>query len=326
MNTLSVYLPQALQSPYHEILRSALSDGIDIHEGSFPTEEYDVLVEGKPSTAMVTNHPRLQSVIVPYAGIPEKTRALLLRFPAIHVYNLHHNARAVAEYTLALLLAAVKRIIPLHNALSRGDWSLRYQPSTSGMLYGRRVLILGYGAIGQNIARLLEPFEVYISAIRKNASSAEKVGPVHIHPLQDLPALLPETDFLIVTLPLTPETKGLISTNEFALLPNRSIVVNVGRGEVIDQHALYAALRSKRIAGAAIDVWYNYPENLEDRWHTSPSDEPFHELDNIIMSPHKAGGLAVDDVERERMLALADLLNAIKQNTPPPAIDLQGGY
>jgi hypothetical protein len=55
------------------------------------------------------------------------------------------------------------------------------------------------------------------------------------------------------------------------------------------------------------------PENLEDRWHTSPSDEPFHELDNIIMSPHKAGGLAVDDVERERMLALADLLNAINK-------------
>ena len=326
MNVLSVFIPQAMQSDYSKLLRSALLEGIDIHEGSLPMKEYDVLVEGKPSTAMITNHPRLQSVIIPYAGIPEETRTLLLRFPAIHVYNLHHNARAVAEYTLALLLAAVKHIIPLHNTLTRGDWSLRYLPSTSGMLYRRQVLILGYGTIGQNIARLLEPSGVHISAIRKSISSVENDGPVHIHPLQDLPTLLPKTDFLIVTLPLTPETRGLISTNEFALLSNRSIVVNVGRGEVIDQHALYAALRSKRIAGAAIDVWYNYPESVEDRLHTFPADEPFHELDNIIMSPHKAGGLAVDDVERERVMALADLLNAIKQNTPPPSINLQWGY
>jgi len=326
MNTLSVFFPQALQPHFSKLLRSALLDGITIHEGSMPEEGYDILVEGEPSAAMVASNPRLQSVVIPYAGIPETTRTLLLQFPAIQVYNLHHNATAVAEYTLALLLAAVKQIIPLHNALIRGDWSLRYYPSSSGMLHGGHVLILGYGAIGRAVAHLLEPFGVSISAIRKNTSSVEKEGSVQVHPLGDLPALLPQTDFLIVTLPLTPETRGLISTAEFALLPNRAILVNVGRGDVVDQHALYAALRSKRIAGAAIDVWYNYPEHLDDRSHTLPADEPFQELDNIIMSPHKAGGLAVDEVERERMLALADLLNAIKQNTPPPAIDLHAGY
>jgi len=253
MKTLSVFFPESLESTSKQTLQAALSDGIHIYEDTVSPNGYDVLVEGEPTIDMIIQNPALHSVIIPYAGVPESTRNMLLDFPNIKVYNLHHNAMAVAEFTLALVLAAVKNIIPMHNALLHGNWSLRYNPSNNGMLHDKNVLIMGYGAIGQAVAHLLSPFNVRISAIKKNVISEKQMLPAQIHPLEDLHTLLPNTDFLIITLPLTEETNGLISTAAFALLPTQAIVVNVGPGDVINQHALYAALRSKKIAGAAID-------------------------------------------------------------------------
>jgi phosphoglycerate dehydrogenase-like enzyme len=145
--------------------------------------------------------------------------------------------------------------------------------------------------------------------------------------MNELHSLLPRCDFLILSLPLTPHTKGILAEKELALLQPHAFVVNIGRGELIDQHALYTALKENRIAGAALDVWYHYPTDIESRSHTAPADEPFGELETVIMSPHKAGGLAVDEVEQERMQALAHLLNDLVQgDVLPKGIDIQAGY
>jgi phosphoglycerate dehydrogenase-like enzyme len=157
---------------------------------------------------------------------------------------------------------------------------------------------------------------------------------VETHPPEALHALLPTAEALIIALPHTPETDGLIGAEELALLPPRAVLVNVARGPIVEQQALYEALRDGRLHAAGLDVWYNYPSGKDAgygagdaRAHTPPADYPFHELDNVVMSPHRAGGLHTDATERDRMEHLARLLNAAARGeTMPNRVDLGLGY
>jgi phosphoglycerate dehydrogenase-like enzyme len=109
-----------------------------------------------------------------------------------------------------------------------------------------------------------------------------------------------------------------------ALLPDGAVLVNIGRGEVIDEGALYGALQNGRIS-AGLDVWYNYPDSEEARAHTPPSNYPLHELDNVVFSPHRAGG--TDQTNRLRMEHLAELLNTAVSGQPMAnRVDLEQGY
>ena len=131
--------------------------------------------------------------------------------------------------------------------------------------------------------------------------------------------------WLIIALPLTAETEGLIGKAELAMLPAEAIVVNVGRGPVIDEEALFEALQSQQLLGAGLDVWYQYPQRIEDRVGTPPSRFPFHTLDNVIMSPHRAGFLSA--AEGNRVVELAHLLTAAAHGQPiPSAVDKELGY
>ena len=130
---------------------------------------------------------------------------------------------------------------------------------------------------------------------------------------------------LIICLPHTPETMELIGEPELALLSPGAILVNVGRGPIVDEAALYHALREGTLHSAGLDVWYNYPSGEAARSHTPPSAYPFHELDNVVMSPHRAGGS--DESEMRRMTHLAALLNAAARGYEMPnRVDLQAGY
>ena len=148
---------------------------------------------------------------------------------------------------------------------------------------------------------------------------------VAVHPPGALHDLLPQTDALLLTLPLTAETRGLIGAPELKLLPQGAILVNVGRGPLVDQEALYHALESGKLHGAGLDVWYNYPHDEESRCDTPPADFPFDQLDNVVMSPHRAG--STQETERLRLIHLAESLNAAARGEPiPNPVDLEAGY
>jgi phosphoglycerate dehydrogenase-like enzyme len=165
-----------------------------------------------------------------------------------------------------------------------------------------------------------------VLAIRRNPETPLPAGlAADVFGSNRLHDLLPRADVLIVTLPLNASTRGLIGPRELALLPLHALLVNIGRGDVVDEGALYEALHSRRLAGAGIDVWYRYPENEDDRAATFPSNYPLHELDNVVMSPHRGG--AVIEREGQRMRALAELLNAAARGEPiPNKVDLELGY
>jgi phosphoglycerate dehydrogenase-like enzyme len=289
-------------------------------------QDLKVLVSGRPTREQILSAPNLQFAIVPWAGLPTNMGSLMREFPDISVHNLHHNAPNTAEMAVALLLTAAKFIVPQDRDLRNGDWRAGYGPVRSVLLQGRTALILGHGAIGQHVGTILKGFGLTVLATRRNPEKAFPSGSAdEVHPPDKLLELLPKANVLIITLPLTEETRGLLSEDELSLLPRDSLLVNVGRGPIVDQWALYRALSSGPLKAAGLDVWWNYPPNKESRASTYPSDAPLHELDNCVMTPHRGG--AVVERDGQRMAALAELLKQAYRGEPVQnRVDLDLGY
>jgi phosphoglycerate dehydrogenase-like enzyme len=285
----------------------------------------EILVAGRPKKEQLAACFDLRALIIPYAGVPKETCDIMKEFPDISVHNLHYNAAATAEVALALLLSAAKYLLPIDRAFRAHDWTPRYEPNPAFLLENKRVLVLGYGAIGKRVARACLGLGMRVKALRRDFDERESDSGVEVHPSHDLHQLLQETEVLIVCLPLTSETDGLIDKRALDLLPERAILVNVARGPIVNESALFQALRDGRLYAAGLDVWYNYPEDESIRSKTAPSQYSFHELDNVVMSPHRAGGAI--DLEFGRMDALAELLNAAARDEPMPnRVDITLGY
>jgi phosphoglycerate dehydrogenase-like enzyme len=246
-------------------------------------------------------------------------------YPNVSLHNLHYNDTTTAELGFALLLSAAKFVPSMDRALRKHDWTPRYDPSPAMLLKGKTALVLGYGAIGQEMARMCKGMGMTVLATRRNPKATTDDFADEIHAGDKLAELLPRANFLLICLPHTPETDGLIGQKELDLLPQPAVLVNIGRGKVVQQEALYKALKNGRLHAAGIDVWYNYPEDEAGWAHTEPADFPFHELDNIVISPHRGG--ATMESEPLRMADLARLLNAAARGEPMPnQVSLERGY
>lgn len=325
---LTAYWPRDEQPDTLDVLESSLDSGVELIWGSEPPERYDVLIAGRPDHAQLTGRPDLDALVIPFAGIPMSTRETLKDFPQLRVHNLHHNAEATAEMAITLLLAAAKRVVPLDRAFRRHDWRPRYAEFTSSMLLdGKRGLVLGYGGIGQRISRVLTALGVHVTAVcrRPEKHTDAELAHIDVRASSELSSLWSHADVLMIALPQTPETEGLIGRDEIDRMPDHAVLVNVGRAAIVDQAALYEALKDGRLGGAGLDVWYNYPKDEAERANTPPADYPFHELENVVMSPHRAGG--GDIIEARRMTQLAELLNALARGeTDTNRVDLSAGY
>lgn len=309
----------------HGRLRDAVAGRVAVAFGPEPGPDTQVLVSGRPSLEMVDACPHLERLVVPWAGIPPAILTAVEHRPALRVHNLHHNGAATAETAVALVLAAAKRLVPHDRALRTGDWSARYTASDSIVLEGASALVLGYGAIGRRVARALHGLGMRVHATRRTAVGETSDEGVLVHPPGHLRSLLPEAQVLVITLPLTEETRGVIGADELAALPPRAVLVNIGRGPIVDERALYEALRDNVLGAAGLDVWYRYPKTDDQQSDCPPSEYPFHELDNVVMSPHRAG--SAHDIDVRRMDDLAALLTAIARSDPGlDEVDPARGY
>ena len=304
-------------------LKSQLVSDVVLTFGEEVPAETRILVGGRPSLRQLSA-PHLHALIIPWAGLPVETRELMHDFSHLTIHNLHHNAAPVAELTLALLLSAAKFIVPFDQALRQHDWTPRYEPNPSLLLSGKTAVILGYGAIGQRVAQVCRALGMTVLATRRHPQGNDGIAH-EIHPPSALPELLPRAYALIICLPLTPETEGLLGADELALLPQEAVLVNIGRGTIVDEAALYNALREGQIKAAGLDVWYNYPPDKDGRSHTPPAAYPFHELENVVLSPHRGGHVV--ETEQLRMTGLAELLNTAVAGQPiPNRVNLERGY
>jgi len=309
---------------YLSALHTSLDAGIEVSTGpeTDAPEHTQALVSGWPSEGLLDRLARLDALVIPFAGLPVST-AKRVTGRSIRVYNLHHNAAAASEMAVALLFAAAKCIVPMDQSLRASDWRPRYAADPGVMLSGRRALVLGYGAIGRRIATALAALDMDVTAIRR--SNKDLSGPIPIHTLESLPALLSKADVLMSALPGTPQTHGLLGATQLDTLPPKAIFVNVGRARVVDEQALFTALETGILHSAGLDVWYQYPNDAASREDTAPSAFPFHTLNNVVLSPHRAGhGVAS---ERLRGIHLSNTLNALAEGIEPTCrVCLEAGY
>lgn len=325
--TLKVHFPKAPARDTLAELLPLLPPTVEVTTGPEQPQPVDceILVAGTVTPEQLAVSPGLRAVIVPFAGVPVETQQLLRAYPAISLHNLHFNDIPTAEMALALLFAASKHLVPLDRQFRLGDWRWDDDANPTDVFAGKTAVILGYGAIGHRLAPVCQALGMQVIGVRRNEPPTPIEQGVQVFAWTRLADLLPRADVLLCILPETPETTGLLDARALALLPAHCLLVNVGRGRVIDEEALYLALRDRRIKAAGLDVWYTYPRHDEERSHTFPSRFPFHELDNVVMTPHRAGWLY--NFEHLRGAALAELLIAAAEGRGMPnAVNKELGY
>ena len=265
--------------------------------------EVDVVVTLAFTREMGVAARRLRLVQVPGAGLDRVDRSAIP--DGASLANAYGHETGIAEYVLGAMLALRRSFGALDTALRRGTWESQWAvgvpaPPVWPELAGKTLGILGYGRIGRRVARLALAFDMAVRAIRQSASEHDARELAFLGGADSLDDVLRSADYLAITLPLTPATRGLLGDRELALMKPTAILVNVARAEIVDETALYHALARGTIAGAALDVWYRYPT---DPGPTYPSNRPFHELPNVLMTPHIAGWTEGTLDARARLIA-----------------------
>lgn len=249
--------------------------------------EADAVLAGALSIDDINNSPRLKAIFVPFTGLDNFPVGEISR-RNILIFNTHANAKYVAEKAVSLALTLLGRNVEFHENLKQGRWNLFQLTELNywTTIQGKSCAILGFGEIGKKIAEFLKPFGCKIIAFKKNISKDDSIA-LADEVTNDIKKAIEYSDIIFVCLPLTSETKGIINKDILKKMKGKYII-NVGRGLLINEEAFYLALKNKILAGAAIDVWYNYPGRTKPE-PVFPSKFPFHELDNVILSPHKSG-------------------------------------
>jgi phosphoglycerate dehydrogenase-like enzyme len=230
------------------------------------------------------------------------------------VCNAFGHETAIAEYIVMVWLALHHRLFEISGEFrERGSWRTSWVESGAphGEVRGSTLGIVGYGRVGREVARRAAPFGCRILAANRSPREAE-TGVERIFPLAELDAMLPECDTVALCTALGPETTGLIDAHRIALMKPTAFLINIARGQVIDEDALYAALRDRTIGGAALDVWWQYPNAAEPL--RRGSRHPFHELPNVIVTPHNSGW--TQGMVRRRWDEIADNIGRCVRGEP----------
>ena len=264
--------------------------------------------------------PNLKILLQPWVGTDWLDPGFLPK--GLLICNAGGHAAPMAEYVLGAMLEHALELRCMHDDMLNGQWRRAGRNAAAearhGDLRGRRVGLIGYGDIAKAVAIRAKAFGMHIAAIARSPRDETPDGLDWIGVQADLPKLLAETDYLVLTCDLNAETEGMIDAAAFNLMKDSAYIINVARGEVIDEDALFAALHDKRIAGAALDTWYRYPSNI-----VAPEPDPdrggpyqgskhdFNSLDNVLLTPHMAAHTHGADAGRYESIA-ASLLSYAK--------------
>jgi len=244
--------------------------------------EVEILITSSITKEELDKASNLTTIIFPYAGVnnPPLER---IKEKNINLINTHAHAPIVALRAVTLGLALLGRVVELHKQLEKGIWRGFDATNNWIALLEKKVGMLGMGAIGLHIAKYLEPYNPHFVTLSRYK---EKIVNNHEWTFYDsVEEVCLNADIVFISLPLTKDTKGIIDKNILSKMQDKYLV-NVGRGELIVEADFYDALKNNTLKGAAIDVWYQYPTKNSV---TPPSKYPFHELPNVILSPHVAG-------------------------------------
>ncbi len=281
--------------------------------------------------------------IVPFAGV---NRAPLEWYAAnaVALAVSHGNAAVVGERAVALMYAAAGRVVEFDRDLRVGRWHRRNDDVRPfdywRSLTASRIVVLGTGAIGRRIAELTAPLARSVAraggrgeivGFRRGGATAPRGNGgltddrIFDRVTSDLATAAANADVLFLALPLTGETRGIV-TRDLLAGTNRAVLVNIGRAELIDEDDLFAALTDGTLSSAGLDVWYRSPKPFWNEGpEAMPSTRPFHELANVVLSPHAASHC--EEGKRGQLLgALTSLEEYLSTGRVAGAVDIERGY
>lgn len=315
-------------SPNINIVSKPLAQGIELPEGEWASAEILYTFRALP---LPEQAPNLRWIQFHLAGIDEYVDVPILRKPDLQATTISGgNAPQVAEHALALMLSLGHHVGQMLKDQSQRQWpSKRSQIYLPSELIGSTVGIVGYGSVGQRLARLLQAFGVTILASKRDLLNGGRSNfqvdgqgdPAaalvrRLYPGKALRTMLKDCDFIVIAVPLTAETRGLIGAKQLAALKPSAYLIDVSRGGVVNHEALIEALKNKNLAGAALDVFSEEP---------LPADSPLWELPNVIISPHVAG-FSSHYIERAFSLFKENLRRYLVGDQLLNKVDLERGY
>lgn len=227
----------------------------------------------------------------------------------VRVCNVFGHEPAIAEYVMMTMLVLIHRLFDTVTNFRAGSWGAGGSPH--GEMLGRTIGIIGYGRIGREVAKRAVGFGCRVVAANRS-SIAEPAPAAQLFPLAELDRMLPQCDAIVIACGLAPETRGLIDARRLAPMKPAALLINIARAPIVDEEALYTALRDGRLGGAALDVWWQYPTVTEPQ--PRPSRYPFHELPNVMMTPHCSS--ASDGTAERRWSAVASNLDHFVRGEP----------
>ena len=294
-------------------IRDRLPAALEIEVLDDPIDRARLPQAAADADILVSNHwradyppaPRVQLVQSVATGVELFELAAL---PAgVAVCNAFGHESAIAEYVVMVMLAWRHRLFEIagefrEHASWRTSWVRGGAPH--GEVRGSTLGIVGYGRVGREVARRAAPFGCRILAANRTPREPEP-GVERVFPLGELDRMLGECDTVALCVALGPETAGLIDARRLSLMRSNAFVINIARGPVVEEDAFYMALRDGAIGGAALDVWWQYPNAAEPE--RRGSRHPFHELPNVIATPHNSGW--TDGMVARRWNEIADNIN-----------------
>ena len=303
-----------------EQVRARLADPCEIVTGDeaeiLPAlADADVLVSMGFSKAMADAGGRLRLIQVPGAGLDRIDRSALK--PGMLLANAYGHEVGIAEYVIGTMLALTRNLQSLDARLRNGEWDSQWAigapaPPLWPELAGKTLGILGFGHIGEAIARRARAFDMKVVAIRRQAQPHPPDGVSFVGGPERLEEVLRASDYLAITLSLSSETRGLLDERRLGLMRPTAWLINVARAEIVDETALYRALSTGALAGAALDVWWRYPTAAGP---LLPSTQPFHQLPNVTMTPHVSGW--TEGMLEARVKVIADNIARTARGEPP---------
>ena len=247
----------------------------------------DILLGPYVTKKIVETASNLKLIQVPWTGM-DTFDFNSVQDAMVPICNTHSNADSVAEIGVAIVLDLLKKVSYHDRKMRAGNWNRDQKPLNlkSKMLNKQTVCVLGFGNIGSRIGKLIAAFGANVIAVDGYARKNETVSEIYKN--EDIKEAVSKADVVICTLPLTVGTRGLINHEIFAAMKDGVVFINMSRADVVDEEAVWNALQSGKIGAFGSDVWWNAPKRGESQSYPSAKHE-FWKLDNVVMSPHRAG-------------------------------------
>ena len=280
----------------------------EVEEFAHMLAQADVVIGGKIPLEPWPDVPKLKLFQIPWTGYDFLKSGDI---PAgIPVCNCFEHETSIAEYVLLAMLEWQIGLRNMDKGFRNHGWGGR-GPGESlihGEVRGRTVGIVGYGHIGAEVAKRAAAFDMRVIGVRRSAQpTPENLD--WLGTTDRLDDLLGESDFVVIACDLNDETRDMINADRLGKMKSDGVIINVSRGAVIEEKALYEALSEKRIGGAVIDVWYNYMKPGEpEPW---PANYPFEKLDNLIASAHECGW-TLEQVARRWDFVVSNIERAVR--------------